>query len=474
MAEALVVRMPKLADTLVEGTLGQWLKRVGESVAAGEPLASIETDKVTTELTAPAGGIVLELLVDEGQTVPIETPIARLGDPSMTSATAAAAVGAAGAPAPGPAAPPGSARAAPAAAAPPDRQAGPPAPATATSTAVAAPSPAAAGPAASADLAAPGSAGPGGPGPRPTPVAARLLAAHGLPPAAVTVPPGARRLTKADVLRHLEQPAHASDALASSSPSLAPPSASAKASLPATASPPEAPSPGASDHGAGVLVPLSSMRRSIAEHMLAARSTIPHGLVVAEADLTELVAWREATRAPFEQTEGARLTLTVCFVAALGRALAEAGHQSVDLGVAVALERGLIVPVIRRVEELGLGETARALAELAGRARAARLAPADVRGGLMTITNVGSFNNLLAAPIVPLGQLGILGPGLVEQRPLPGPGPSVRIGWRCLLSLSFDRRALDDLAAERLLIATVAHLARLPSERGPSGPPAQR
>jgi pyruvate/2-oxoglutarate dehydrogenase complex dihydrolipoamide acyltransferase (E2) component len=211
-------------------------------------------------------------------------------------------------------------------------------------------------------------------------------------------------------------------------------------------------------------VPLSSMRRAIAEHMLAARTTIPHGLVVAEADLTDLVAWREATKAQFEQREGARLTLTVCFVAALGRALAQAGHRPVDLGVAVALERGLIVPIIRGADALGLDETARELTDLAGRTRAGRLAPADLQGGLMTVTNVGTFGNLLAAPIIPLGQLGILGPGLVEQRPLPAGNGSFRIGWRCLLSLVVDRRAIDDFAADRLLGAVVEQLDTLPAE----------
>jgi 2-oxoglutarate dehydrogenase E2 component (dihydrolipoamide succinyltransferase) len=374
MAETLV-RMPKLADTLVEGTLGEWLKQVGEAVAPGEPLARVETDKVTTELSAPVAGTVLALLVEAGQTVPVETPIARIGAASVADAPSAVPVE----PPPAPPAEPA-------------------------------------------------------PQPRPTPVAARLLAEHGLAPAEVSPSSGARRVTKADVLRHL-------------------------AASPTPSAPPV---PVAATTAVG-LVPLTSMRRAIAEHMTRARQTIPHGQTVAEADLSRLVAWLERSKATFEQREGARLTLSVCFVAALARALAATSYQPVDLGVAVALDGGLIVPLIRDAASLSLGQTARAIADLAERARSGRLQPSEAQGGLMTVTNVGSFQNLLAGPIIPVGQIGILGPGLVEERPLPADGQAVRIGWRCLLSLVVDRRAIDDFAADRLLGAVIDQLNTLPT-----------
>lgn len=370
MADEVVVRMPRLADTLVEGTLGRWLKQVGESIAAGEPLASVETDKVTAELPAPTAGTLVELLVQEGETVAVETPIARL------------------------------------------------------STVAAAETP--------AELV----SRPAAPAPRPTPVAARLLAEHGLRPHDIPALTGGRRLKKQDVLRHLAPP---------EPPGAAGPDAPR---LPGTVGAPLA----------GRVVPLSPMRRAIAEHMTRARQTIPHGQTVIAADLTRLVQWREATKAAFETRTGVRLTLTVCFVHALARAAPEDG---IDIGVAVAVDNGLVVPVIRNAGALSLEETAQALDRIAAQARARTLSAEDMRGARMTVTNVGSFGNLVASPIVPLDQVGILAPGLVERRPMPAVDGGIRVGWRCLLSLMFDRRALDDFAADRLLGAVAAELARL-------------
>jgi 2-oxoisovalerate dehydrogenase E2 component (dihydrolipoyl transacylase) len=373
MTETLV-RMPKLADTLVEGTLGQWLKQVGDAVRQGEPLASIETDKVTTELTSPAAGTLLEVLVSDGQTVPIETPIARIGEPAPAEEPSRAAEAAAE---------PAHARWADEPVVPPTRA---------------------------------------------TPVAAKLLAEHGLKPEDIQTASG--RLRKADVLSFIARESHAADA-----------------------------APAAD----GNLVPLTSMRRAIAEHMLRARQTIPHGQSVMDVDLSEVVAWREAHKDAFRDQEGANLTFTILFVRALAGRLAAYLRAPADVGVAVALDAGLIVPVLRGAESLRLGETARAIADLAARARAGKLTPDETQGARMTLTNVGSFGNLTASPIVPLGQLGILGPGLVERRPLPAPGGGIHPGWRCLLSLMFDRRAFDDYAADRFLRGVIDELTGLPT-----------
>jgi pyruvate/2-oxoglutarate dehydrogenase complex dihydrolipoamide acyltransferase (E2) component len=371
--------MPKLADTLVEGTLGQWLKDVGDSVSQGEPLASIETDKVTTELTSPAAGTLLEMLVAEGETVPVETPIARIGELSSTTASPDAASAAA------------------------------PTPTEAATRRKA------------------------------TPIAARLLEEHGL--TAHEVPTRSARLTRDDVLTFIQSRARVTSDSSVTLPS-APPSD---------------------------LIPLTSMRRAIADHMLKSHRTIPHGQTVMDADLTQLVAWREATRGRFQEAEGASLTFTVLFVRALARRLSELVEPPVDVGVAVALDAGLIVPVLRQADQLTLSAIARGIAHLAGRARANQLKPDETQGARMTVTNVGSFGNLIASPIIPVGQLGILGPGLVEPRPMPSrpfeadsAGAGIRQGWRCLLSLVFDRRALDDFDADRFLRGVVDELTRIP------------
>jgi 2-oxoglutarate dehydrogenase E2 component (dihydrolipoamide succinyltransferase) len=204
------------------------------------------------------------------------------------------------------------------------------------------------------------------------------------------------------------------------------------------------------------------MRRAIAEHMTKARQCIPHGQTVMAADVSRLVAWREDRKAAFQQTEGANLTFTVLFVYAVAHELARVVESPVDLGVAVALQAGLIVPVLRSADQLTLPATARAVADVASRARASQLQPGETQGAQMTLTNVGSFGNLTAAPIVPLGQLGILGPGLIERRPLPAPDGGIRPGWQCLLSLVFDRRTFDDYSADRLLRGVIDQLTRIP------------
>ena len=414
-----IVKMPRLADTLVEGTVGKWLKQVGESVAVGEPLVSIETDKVTTDVTAPAAGSVLELLVPEGQTVAVETPIARIGAAEGAAASSAT----------------------PATSAAPETTA-PPQVDTQLDEATVMRTVTDQAPSVTRSVT----------GPKTTPLAARLLAEHGLRASDLGT---AGRVTKADVLRYLaerHEPSVHGEPMEGSEPF---------ERLPDN------------------VVPLSSMRKAIAEHMVRARKTIPMGQTVLQADLTDVANWREREKGPFELREGAALTYTVLFVHALAQALRaprepaprqsqkQAGAQSheqrpVDIGVAVALEAGLIVPVIRGADALSLAETARALADVAERARSGKLQPGETRGALMTVTNVGSFGNLFASPIVPLEQIGILGPGIVERRPMPTKDGGIKIGWRCWLTLMFDRRAFDDLAADRFLRSVLELLLQIP------------
>lgn len=441
--------MPKLADTLVEGTVAKWLKAVGDTVAAGEPLCEIETDKVTTEMSSPVAGTVLELPVSSGRTVPVGAVIARIG-----------AAGSAAQPAPGGSpADRGEAGAAAvveggrAEAAVPDQEATPAsrqAPTIRAAETAASPTPAGAGEAASPPDRV-----------RTTSLAARLLAEHGVAAAEVAAAAGGRRVRKEDVLRFVQD--------AAQPPATGKgPAAGSGAGQTTAISNERVVSEAGGKSKPYVEKSLTSMRRAIAEHMAKARATIPHGQTVIAADLTELVAWREREKGVFQAHEGAPLTLTVLFVAALGRAVRAAGPglgltvpASLDLGVAVAVPSGLIVPVLRGVDRISLGETARALNDVAERARANRLAFEETQGAFMTLTNVGSFGNLTAFPIVPLGQAGILGPGIVQRRPVARDG-AISVGHQCLLALVFDRRLLNDLAADRLLRAVERELAAIP------------
>jgi 2-oxoglutarate dehydrogenase E2 component (dihydrolipoamide succinyltransferase) len=268
------VQLPKLADTLVEGTVSRWLKRPGERVSRGEPLVEIETDKVNSEIESPADGVVTEILVPEGETVPVGEVIARIGD--------------AGEPEP-----------APAEARPEERRQG----------------------------------------------------------------------------------------------------------------------------------GLSPMRRRIAERMQEARATIPQGACVREVDVSTL------------RRDGR--SWTACFVKALAAAT---GID--DVGVAVEVPGGLLVPVVRDAGRLDLDAVSRAVDDLARRARDGKLAPEEVSGGGFTVTNVGSVGTLMAFPILNPGQPGILAPGAVRD-------------GRCFLTLCYDRRQLDDFAADRLLARVAEELQRL-------------
>lgn len=382
------VRAP---DEHSEGTRSQvlrWLKKIGEPVAANEPLLELETDKVTVEISAPVSGVLREIAKREQDPV---TPSELLGriEPQTTSAAA------------GPA------------------------------TAVAAP--------AATPPAAPRMRGL-------SPSVRRLLAEHQLDPAALAGSGLGGRITANDVLRHVER----------------------------TTKP--APGPALSDAAPGRLVPHSPMRRRIAERMVESLlHTAPHVTTVFEADLGAVLAHRARARADFER-RGAPLTLTAYFLAACVdavRAVPEANarwtetalelHDRLDIGVAIALgERGLIVPVVRDVASLGLFEIARQLGELTARARADKLAPADVRGGTFTISNHGVSGSLIATPIIiNQPQSAILGVGKVEKRVvvISRDGEDViAVRPRCYVSLTLDHRVMDGERANRFLAAFVSRL----------------
>ncbi|WP_322489126.1 dihydrolipoamide acetyltransferase family protein [Chloroflexus sp.] len=425
------IKMPQLGESVTEGTVGRWLKRPGEPVKKYEPLLEVVTDKVDTEVPAPEAGILHEILVPEGETVRVGTVVARL-------------------------APAGEAIAAPApAASPVVATVAAPAVAAATATTTTAPPPATDG--RNAYL---------------SPVVARLLAEHNLDPAQIRGSGQGGRITKQDVLRFLaereRQPAAPAPAVAPA-PSVAP--APAVAATPSVAPAPAVePAPAPIEIPADAeLVPLTPMRRSIAEHMARSVRTSPHVTTVMEVDLSRVLAHRATHQEAFNR-QGVRLTLTPYFVMATVAGLQAAPvfngsfteqgivmHRRINIGVAVALNEGLLVPVIPDADEKNLLGLARAVNDLAERARTKRLRPEETYGGTFTITNHGVTGSLFATPIINQPQAGILGIGAVVKRPVvitQNGLDAIAIRPLCYLSFTFDHRIADGATADRFL-ATV-------------------
>ena len=407
-------RMPKLGESVVEGTISRWLKRPGERVALYEPLLEVQTDKVDTEVPAPVAGVVRELAVPEGATVKVGTLIAVLDDGDETVALA-----------------PGEA------------------------------------PGASADAALPqeiatGDNTPGG-ARFISPVVARMAREHQIDLSMIQGTGIGGRVSKKDVERFIADRDNGVAQAPAKRP-LAEPSRSFEDSRRSVAGP-NRPSPTAED---AELVPISPMRRAIAEHMERSVRTAPHVTTVFEVDLGRVLAHRERSRAAFER-QSARLTLTPYFVQAAIAGLREHPiinstwrddgilmHRRIHIGVAVALDEGLIVPVIRDADEKSLLGLARAVADLTERARARRLQPGETQGGTFTITNHGVSGSIFATPIINQPQSAILGVGAMQKRAVVltrDGADSIAIRPMCYLSLTFDHRLIDGAAADGFLAA---------------------
>ena len=398
------VKMPQLGESVVEGTVARWLKTPGQPVTKLEPLLEITTDKIDAEVPAPIGGTLLQILVPAGTTV--------------AAGAVLGYIGVEGAPLP--------------------------------VAGMADPAPDAAGRALS----------PGQPRtvrPRPagrdfvSPVVARMAGEQGVDLAQVAGSGMGGRVTKQDMLAfiaaHPEEPARAE---------------------------PPTPTTGAGADDDEVLLPLTSMRRAIAQHMALSQQTSAHVTTVFEVDMTAVVQHRESHKAGFE-AKGVRLTFTPYFVAAAVaglRAVPEANgrygdegiriSRRIHVGVAVSLDNGLIVPVIRDADEKNLLGLARSVGDLAARARSNQLAPDEVRGGTFTLTNHGVGGSLLATPIIHQPQSGILGIGTIAKRAvvrsggaslLPSAEDAIVIRPMGYLSFSFDHRVLDGARADLFVSA---------------------
>ncbi|HLI27504.1 MAG TPA: dihydrolipoamide acetyltransferase family protein, partial [Chloroflexota bacterium] len=372
------IRMPQLGESVAEGTLGRWLKRVGDWVAKDEPLAEIITDKVNAELPSPVAGRVEALLVQEGETVPAGTEIARVAEESASPAAAAAPREATGT----------GAQALPAAGAPL------PAEPWVSATAPVAPAEAPRRP-------------------RSSPLVRRLAEEHGVDLRQLQGTGLGGRITKDDLLAYLERRGQVATAAPAAPPE------EPVAAVPAPAAPEEE------------SIPLSPMRRAIAEHLTRVIQTVPQAWTMVEVDMTNLVRWRQREREAFRQREGVDLTYLAPLVAAVVEALKAhprltarwAGDRLVrarhlHLGIAVALDDGLIVPVLHDADGLNLVGLARALADLVARARAGALGLADVQGAVFTVNNTGAFGSVVSVPIVPEGQTGIITLEAITRRPV--------------------------------------------------------
>jgi len=492
------VIMPQMGESIAEGTITKWLKKVGDTVKRDEPIFEISTDKVDAEIPAPVAGTLTEIKVQEGQTVPINTVVGVIGEagekPAVSAETAAAAPApATAAAAAAPEKPAASAEATAPKATPP--QAPPPAepqadgsPRIAAQTPPPAPAAEAArpepsklpspGPAASAPSRAPATA----PAPteggariasieerirqRSSPLVRKIAQEHGVDITTIDGTGIHNRVTKNDILSFIEnRPA----AAATAAKTAAQPAAAAAPQLgraePAQAAPPR---PAISVTDRDEVVAMTKIRKITAENMTLSKRTSAHVTTVFQIDYSAISALRNQHKEEFLQKNGVKLTYLPFIFRACVQALKEfpqvnasidgdniVYHKDIHLGMAVALDWGLIVPVIKNADEKSILGLARAGQDLAERARTKRLKPEEIHGGTFTVTNPGVFGSLFGTPIIPQPQVAILGVGTIEKRPVvvTDEHGNDALGIRTVgyLALSFDHRLIDGADADKFL-----------------------
>ena len=380
---AIEIQVPQLGESISEATVARWMKAPGDAVEADEPLVELETDKVTVEVPAPRSGVLEEILAGEGEEVEVGAVLGRMA-----------------------------AGAAPAKAAPAPRAREPvPAPADA---------------------------------PPLSPAARKLLADNALAPEAVAGTGKDGRITKADVLAHLES-------AAAPAPAASPP-------------PPAAPRPPRPDHPREERVRMSRLRRRIAERLKDAQNTAAMLTTFNEADMSGVVALRRRYREAFETRHGVRLGFMSFFVKACIGALKEIpavnaeidGDDVIyknhyDIGVAVGTAQGLVVPVLKDADAMSFAEVERSIGDLGARARDGKLSMDDLTGGTFTISNGGVYGSLMSAPILNPPQSGILGMHKIEDRPVAVDG-KVEIRPMMYLALSYDHRIIDGSESVTFLV----------------------
>jgi pyruvate dehydrogenase E2 component (dihydrolipoamide acetyltransferase) len=417
------VVMPQMGESIFEGTITKWLKKPGDKVQRDEPLFEISTDKVDAEIPAPASGILQEIKVSEGSTVQVNTVVGVIGDASGASATA-----------PAKAAPPAPPAAAPASA----------------KKETLAPPPTASAPDEEEDSDV-----------RSSPLVRKLAREHNVDLAKVSGTGTGGRVTKQDVLDFVERRTTAP---------VAPP-APRQASAPAPAAIP------------GDLVPMSQMRKIIAQRMIESRRTSAHVHCMFEVDMTRIVNLRNKLKHGFEQRHGARLTFMPFFVRAAIIALQQYPivnsslegdsvryHKHVNAGIAVALDWGLIVPVLKNADELNFLGLQRGITDLGERARTKKLMPPDVEGATFTITNPGQFGAVFGLPIINQPNVAIMGVGGITKQPLvitdKDGADSIAIRSVVHLTLGYDHRIVDGALADQFMVVVKKTLENWAEEVG--------
>src|SRR5256884_3960769 len=434
------VLMPQMGESIAEGTLSKWLKKLGDEVKRDEPLFEISTDKVDAEIPAPSAGVLAEIKVQEGQTVPVQTLVAVI-ETDKSAATTAAPSAAARAPAAVVTAPPVAAA-----------QRAPAAPGGAVPPAAAAPAPRPSSP-----------VPPKGDGGvetaeerlrrKSTPLVRKIAAEHQVDISGIPGSGFAGRVTKQDILGFIERGVPAPTAPGSRLPA------------PGAAGPVQHPvvEPWPGDR----VEPFSKIRKITADHMITSRRTSAHVTSFFEIDYSRVAELRRKHKAAYTE-RGVNLT----YLAFIAKVCAEnlrkhpvvnaavSGdniiyRRDVNIGIAVALDWGLIVPVVKRADEVSLSGLARAINDLGERARTKKLSPDEIQRGTFTITNPGVFGSYAGAPIINQPQVAILGVGAIEKRPkvvtLPDGTDTIAIRTMGMVSMSYDHRVVDGADADRFL-----------------------
>ncbi len=443
--------MPRMGESITEGTILKWLKKEGDPVERDEIILEISTDKVDSEIPSPTSGVLKKILAQEGETVEVGMVIAEIaGEGEAVEAPAEPAVaenGKSAEPEPAPAAAEQPAPAAPVAAPEP--------------VAVAAEQPA---PAADGEKR------------FYSPVVRKIAAEEGVSEQELATIPGSGasgRVTKKDILAWLENRGKQQPAAPAMPAQPAAQPAPSGGSMPAMPAQPAAPA----FSGETRVVEMDTMRKAIAEHMVRSVQTSPHVYSISEADMTHIVAYREAVKDEFFKREGFKLTYQPFFMYAVAKALREYPDINVsvegtkiiykgniNIGMAVALDAGLIVPVAKNADMLNLLGMARMVNDLATRARTRKLKPDEVQEGTFTITNLGAFGNLYGTPIINQPQAAILGVGAIKKRVMVIDN-SIAIRDMVYLSLGYDHRIIDGALGGRFLQAVVRNLETMNPEQ---------